>query len=70
MAGQIVLQDDMPDYIVTIGESSKESQMQQLVDLLHSFRDLFVFSHEEMLGIDLSVAMHSLNVRPECKPIK
>lgn len=32
--------------------------------------DSFVWSYEDMLGLDSQVAMHWLNIDPQAKPIK
>lgn len=53
-----------------IKEKMEEDQVKRLTHLLQMFGDIFVFSHEEMPGIYPKLAMHSLNVRPKCKPIK
>lgn len=65
-----MLQVDKPNQTVLIEEKPEEDQVKQLANLLCSFNNIFTFSHEEMLGIDPAIELHSLNVRLECKAIK
>lgn len=40
------------------------------MELLKASKDVFAWSHKDMLGIDLAVASHKLNVEPDIKSIK
>ena len=40
------------------------------LDLLEEYRDVFVWSYKEMLGLDLKVAVHHLAVKKNVQPIK
>ena len=48
----------------------KEKTKQDLVQFLRKCIDVFAWSHEDMLGIDLSVITHRLNVYPSSKPVR
>ena len=41
-----------------------------LVDFLHANADIFAWSPSDMPGIPREVAEHSLDVRPNSKPVK
>ena len=41
-----------------------------LVDFLRANADIFAWSHSDMPGIPREVAEHSLDVRPNSKPVK
>ena len=43
---------------------------QDLIGFLRMNRDVFAWSHEDMLGIDPSVIVHRLNVNPASSPIR
>ena len=43
---------------------------QNLVQFLRKSIDVFMWSHEDMLGIDPSVITHRLNVYPSSKPVR
>ena len=47
----------------------KEKTKQDLIHFLKKSVDVFVWSHEDMPGIDLSVITHRLNVYPSSKPV-
>jgi len=42
---------------------------QDLIQFLRKSTDVFTWSHENMLGIDLSVITHCLNMYPSSKPV-
>ena len=48
----------------------EEKTKQDLVQFLRKRIDVFVWSHEDMLGIKPSVITHRLNVHPFSKPIR
>ena len=48
----------------------EEKTKQDLVQFLRKSIDVFVWSHEDMPRIDLSVITHWLNVYPSSKPIR
>ena len=43
---------------------------QDLASFLRMNQDVFMWSHEDMPGIDLSVIIHRLNVNPASSPIR
>ena len=47
----------------------KERTKQDLVQFLRKSTNIFAWSHEDMLRIDLSVITHRLNVHPSSKPV-
>lgn len=47
----------------------KEAQ-ESFITFLWENVDIFAWSHEDMLGIDLRVIVHQLNVDPKHRPIK
>lgn len=53
-----------------IGKVLETVFQKELVQLLKQFADVFAWSPEDILGIDESVAMHSLDVDPKQRPIK
>ena len=55
---------------IRIGTIIEEKTKQDLVQFLKKSKDVFVWSHEDMPGIDLSVITHRLNVSSSYKPIR
>ena len=68
--------EDMPlkegnsEKFTRIETSMEEKTKQDLVQFLRKSIDVFVWSHEDMLGIDPSVITHRLNVYPSSKPVR
>ena len=48
----------------------EEKMKQDLVQFLKKSTNVFAWSHKDMLGIDLSLITHRLNVSPFYKPIR
>ncbi|XP_075640531.1 uncharacterized protein LOC142612306 [Castanea sativa] len=58
-----------PGKFTKIGTSMKEKTKQDPVQFLRKSIDVFTWSHEDMLGINLSVITHRLNVHLSSKPV-
>uniref|UniRef100_A0A2N9G206 Integrase catalytic domain-containing protein n=1 Tax=Fagus sylvatica TaxID=28930 RepID=A0A2N9G206_FAGSY len=54
---------------ISISSSLSLSEKAQLLPLLKEYRDVFTWQYEEMLGLDLDLVVHALNVDPGSKPI-
>ena len=55
---------------VKVGGGLDPKIKKDLVELLREYNDIFAWSHEEMLGIPLSLATHRLAVDATFKPVK
>ena len=66
----VPLDKSNPKRFTKIGTSMEEKTKQDLVQFLRKRIDVFVWSHEDMLGIKPSVITHRLNVHPFSKPIR
>ncbi|XP_012837533.1 PREDICTED: uncharacterized protein LOC105958076 [Erythranthe guttata] len=53
-----------------IGRDMDAMMAKQLVDFLRRNQDVFAFSPSDLVGIDSSLAVHRLNVKPGTKPVK
>ena len=42
---------------------------QALTTFLRENQDVFAWSHKDMLGIDLSIIVHKLNISPSFSPV-
>ena len=40
-----------------------------MILLLKEFKDVFAWDYSEMLGLDLGLVVHTLNVDPKAKPV-
>ena len=45
-------------------------EKEELVAFLHENKDVFVWSHKDILGIDSSMAEHKLNIDPKYPPVR
>jgi len=66
----IFLEEGNSEKITKIGTSMEEKTRKDLVQFLRKRIDVFAWSHEDMLGIDLSVITHQLNVHPSSNPVR
>ena len=66
---EIVLNDSKPDQMTKIGTLTSLTIRQALMTFLKDNRDVFAWSYEDMLGIDLLIMVHKLNVSPSFPPI-
>ena len=67
---EIRLNDSEPDRTIRIGALASSMVRQVLTAFLKNNWDVFAWSHEDMLGINLSVMVHKLNVSPFFPPIR
>ena len=66
----VPLDEGNPERFTKVGTSMEEKMKQNLIQFLRNSIDVFAWSHEDMLGIDLSVITHHLNVYPSSKPVR
>ena len=65
----VLLQEDNPEKFTRIGTGMKEKARKDLIQFLRKSFDVFVWSHDDMPGIDPGVITHRLNVYPFSKPV-
>ena len=63
------MEESSPERFTRIRTSMEEKTKQDLVQFLKKSMDVFAWSHEDMLEIDLSVITHHLNVSSSYKPV-
>ena len=66
---EVFLDDSDHERTTKIGTLASPAIRQELAAFLRSNRDVFTWTHEDMLGIDPSVIVHRLNVSPSFPPI-
>ena len=66
----VLLQENDPEKFTRIGTSMKEKVKKDLIQFLRKGVVVFVWSHDDMLGIDPNVITHRLNVYPSSKPVR
>ena len=67
---EVLLDDSDHRRTTKIGTLASPTIRQELAAFLRSNRDVFAWTHEDMLGIDPSVIVHRLNVSPSFPPIR
>ena len=55
---------------IFISESLSLIEREELIILVKEYIDVFVWSYEDMPGLDPQVAMHRLNIKTDVKPVK
>ncbi|XP_012461287.1 uncharacterized protein LOC105781298 [Gossypium raimondii] len=55
---------------VKIETSISGNTKQNLIDLLYEYKDVFVWSYQDMPGLNEDVVVHRLPLKPECKPVQ
>ena len=67
---EVILDDSRPEWTTKVGTLASWPVRQKLTAFLRDNQDVFAWSHEDMLGIDLSIMVHKLNVSPSFSPIR
>ena len=74
---EVINLSDDPDVSskpISISMSLSAEERKCLIDLLHEYKDVFAWDYDEMLGINLGLVAHSLNVelgtRPVVQPVR
>ncbi|XP_075654059.1 uncharacterized protein LOC142624377 [Castanea sativa] len=67
---EVHLDDSRPERTTRIGTLASQTVRQALIVFLKENQDVFAWSHEEMLGIDPLIIIHSLKVSPSFSPVR
>ena len=66
---EVTLDESRPEQTTRMGTLASQPVRQALATFLKMNRDVFAWSHEDMLGIDPSVIVNRLNMNPASSPI-
>ena len=66
----ILINTSDPSKKIKRGSGLEANFRNDLVSLLQGYSDIFAWTPKDMPGLDESIAMHSLDVNPERKPVK
>ena len=55
---------------VKIGTTLSTATRKELKYLLQEYNDVFAWSYQDMLGLDINIVVHRLPLREECIPVK
>ena len=66
---EVLLDDSRLERTTRIDTLASSPMRQALTAFLKENQDVFVGSHEDMLGIDPSIIVQKLNVSPSCAPV-
>jgi hypothetical protein len=67
---KILLDESDPSKFIIIGTGLSTKQESELTSFLCENQDIFAWSPKDMPGVPRELAEHSLNVRPDAKPVK
>ena len=65
----IPLDEKHLDLVTRIGTQASPTVRDKLIHFLRNSLDIFIWGHEEMLGINPSIMIHQLNVSPSFLPV-
>ena len=54
---------------ISISWNLSEKEKAEIILLLKEFRDVFAWDYSEMIGLDLGLVVHTLNLDPEARPV-
>ncbi|XP_058104460.1 uncharacterized protein LOC131248270 [Magnolia sinica] len=66
----VPLEEADPSKTVRLWSSLNSGQQAQMLAFLRDHKDVFAWSHEDMVGIPPEIMVHKLNVDPDHKPVK
>jgi len=66
----IDLEDGEGKKEVKVGTGMTAPICQDLITLLEEYQDIFAWSYQDMLGLDLNIVQHRLPLNPGCSPVK
>ena len=55
---------------VKIGANLEEGIKSRLVQILHDYIEVFVWSYEDIPGLDTDIMVHCLPAKEDCPPVK
>ena len=55
---------------VKVGANLEPSVKERLIQLLHGYVEVFVWSYEDMLGFDADIVVHRLPTKEDCPRVK
>ena len=67
---EVILDESRPGRTTRMGTLASPTVRQDLASFLRMNQDVFMWSHEDMLGIDPSIIVHRLNVNPDSSPVR
>ena len=67
---EIILDELKPERMTRMGMLASQPIHRALASFLKMNQDVFVWSHDDMPGIDPSVIVYRLNVNPTSSPIR
>ena len=66
---EVILNELRPGRTTRMGTLASPMVRQDLASFLRMNQDVFVWSHEDMPGIDPSIIVHKLNLNPDSLPV-
>ena len=67
---QTIQVSEEEDHFIYPNSLLEPNETQRLEEMLQQNKDVFAWTHSDMLGIHLSVASHWLNVLPSSRPVR
>ena len=67
---EIILNEAEPEKKILIGALLSSEEREELVSVLRKNKDVFAWTHQDMVGVDPAEASHNLNTDPKFPPVK
>ena len=67
---EVAVSKQEPTQVLKLGENLSCELKEELIHFLKANLNVFVWTHEDMVGIHPDVMCHRLNINPNFKPIR
>ena len=67
---EVTICEQEPTRVINLGENLSCELKEELTRFLKANLDVFMWTHEDMVGIHPDVMCHRLNINPDFKPIQ
>jgi hypothetical protein len=56
--------------LIKIGKGTSEKERKELISLVHEYRDVFVFTYDELKSYKYYVFQHTISLKEDTKPFQ
>lgn len=67
---QVNIESDQDPKHIFISKNLDQNELQNLIELVREYMDVFAWNYEGMPGLDPEIAQHRLNIRDNAKSVK
>ena len=67
---EVILDEAEPDKKILVGTLLSPGERKELISVLRRNKDVFAWTHQDMMGVDPEEASHHLNIDPKFPAVK